>query len=159
LANPLGLRDQPNNLTVLERLAEAGVEVAPAEAELISRLRRLRNDLHHSSARCNHRASLALCRSAVSFVDRFAQEELHAWAGDMIPPDAWHQLLAIEEIRSRAMRVIIDCLPPYREDPEVTITNCSRCEEQACSGPARTPERVASSAATSLSRRTGELSQ
>jgi hypothetical protein len=130
LANPRGLGDQPNNPTVLERLADGGVALAPDEAELVSRLRRLRNDLQHSSARFNHRATLALCRSALIFIDRFVEDELHAWVGDIIAPDAWHQLLAIEEIRARAMRVVGGRLQPYREDPEATITTCARCSAE-----------------------------
>jgi len=130
LVNPLGLRDQPNNPTVLERFADAGVVLAPDETELVTRLRRLRNNLQHSSARFNHRATLARCRRALIFIDRLVEEELHAWAGDLIAPDAWHQLLAIEEIRARAMRVVGGRIQPYREDPEATVTTCARCSAQ-----------------------------
>ena len=130
-SNPLGLRDQPNNPTVLTRLAAIGVTLSPDEASTVAQLRKLRNDLQHSSARFNHRAVLGLCRSALIAIDRFVVHELNTWAGDVIPSDEWHQLLAIEEIHARAIKVAETRLANYRDDPEASITACRRCTHEA----------------------------
>ena len=90
-SSPLGLRDQPNNPTVLTRLAAIGVPLSPDEASTVAQLRKLRNDLQHSSARFNHRAVLGLCCSALIAIDRFVVDELNTWAGDVIPSDEWHR--------------------------------------------------------------------
>jgi hypothetical protein len=130
-SNPLGLRDQPNNPTVLNRLAATGVALTPAETDTVTQLRRIRNNLQHSSARFNHRRALGLCRSALIFIDRFVIDELDAWAGDVIPPDEWHRLLGIEEIHARAVTVAETRLDSYWSDPEASITACSRCTHEA----------------------------
>lgn len=85
-SDPLGLRGQPNNPTVLTRLAAVGVTLSADEVDTVAQLRRLRNDLQHHSARFNHRQVLGLCRSALIAIDRFAIDELNSWAGDVIPP-------------------------------------------------------------------------
>jgi uncharacterized protein YutE (UPF0331/DUF86 family) len=130
-SDPLGLQGQPNNPTVITRLEAAGVTFPPDEADTIAQLRRLRNDLQHNTARFNHRRVLGLCRSALIFIDRFAVEELNSWAGDIIHPDEWHQLLSIEEIRARAVTVAQTRLDNYRDDPEASITTCPRCTHEA----------------------------
>ena len=107
-SNPLGLQGQPNNPAVLTRLAAVGVTIPPDETDTITQLRRLRNDLQHNSARFNHRQVLALCRRALITIDRFVVDELDVWAGDVIHPDEWHQLLSIEEIHARAVTVARD---------------------------------------------------
>ena len=152
-SNPLGLRGQPNNPTVLTRLAAVGVTLSPDEADTVAQLRRLRNDLQHSSARFNHRQVLGLCRSALIVIDRFAIDELNSWAGDVIHPDEWHQLLGIQEIHARAVTVAETRLDNYRDDPEASITACPRCTHEAMLGatPIRAPR--ASSAGTSPSSR------
>jgi hypothetical protein len=126
-SNPLGLRDQPNNPTVLGRLSAVGVTFSADETDMITRLRRLRNDLQHSSARFNHRTALGLCRRALILIDRFAVEELHTWAGEVITPDDWYQLLDIEEIAARAVTVADARLAAYQDDPEASVTECPRC--------------------------------
>ena len=130
-SNPLGLRDQPNNPAVLSRLAAVGVTLSPDEADTVAQLRRLRNDLQHNSARFNHRRILGLCRSALIAIDRFVIDELNTWAGDVIHPDEWHQLLRIEEIHARAVTVARTRLDNYRDDPEASITACPRCTHEA----------------------------
>jgi hypothetical protein len=130
-SDPLGLRGQPNNPTVLTRLAAIGVTLSPDEADTVAQLRRLRNDLQHNSARFNHRQVLGLCRSALIAIDRFVTDELHLWAGDVIHSDEWHQLLSIEEIHARAVTVAETRLDNYREDPEARITACPRCIHEA----------------------------
>lgn len=130
-SDPLGLRGQPNNPTVLTRLAASGVTLSPDEADTVAQLRRLRNDLQHNSARFNHRRVLRLCRSALIAIDRFVIDELDAWAGDVIHPDEWHQLLSIEEIHARAVTVAETRLDNYREDLEASITACPRCTHEA----------------------------
>jgi hypothetical protein len=130
-SNPLGLQGQPNNPAVLTRLAAIGVALSPDEADTIAQLRRLRNDLQHNSARFNHRQVLGLCRRALITIDRFAIDELDVWAGDVIHPDEWHQLLSIEEIHARAVTVAQTRLENYRDDPEASITACPRCNHEA----------------------------
>ena len=130
-SNPLGLRDQPNNPTVLARLAAIGVTLAPDEASTLSQLRRLRNSLQHSSARFNQRTTLGLCRSALIAIDRFVIDELDAWIGDVIPSKEWQQLLRIEEIHARAVTVAESRLADFQDDPAASITACSRCTRQA----------------------------
>lgn len=130
-SDPLGLRGQPNNPTVITRLAAVGVTLSPAETDTVTQIRRLRNDLQHSPAPFNHRRVLGLCRSALIFIDRFVIDELDAWAGDVIPPDAWHQLLGIEEIHARAVTVAENHLDSYRSDPEASITACPHCTHEA----------------------------
>lgn len=130
-SDPLGLRGQPNNPTVIARLATAGVTLPPDEVDTVAQIRRLRNDLQHNAARFNHRRVLGLCRSALIVIDRFAVEELDNWAGDIISPDEWHQLLSIEEIRARAVTVAQTRLDHYRDNPEASITTCPRCTHEA----------------------------
>jgi len=130
-SDPLGLRDQPNNPTVLLRLAAIGVTLSADETATLTELRRLRNDLQHSSARFNQRATLDLCRRALILIDRFVVEELKAWPGDVIVAADWHQLLAIEEIRAHAISVAQTRLSEYRDDPEASITACARCGHEA----------------------------
>ena len=136
LVNPLGLRDHPNNPTVLVRLSDAGVTLSSDETDAIAQLRRLRNGLQHSSARFNHRATLALCRRALIFIDRFAEEELKTWAGDVISPDDWYKLLRIDEVRARAIRIVDRRLADFRSVEGATITVCPRCSEDAMLRPA-----------------------
>ncbi|HET9732300.1 MAG TPA: hypothetical protein VFP54_06445 [Acidimicrobiales bacterium] len=136
VANPLGLRDHPNNPTVLSRLSDAGVVISPDDIDTVARLRRLRNGLQHASARFNHRATLALCRSALLFIDRFTEEELNAWIGDVIATDDWYQLLSIEEIRARAIRVAGLRLADHPPETGATITVCPRCSVEGMLRPA-----------------------
>jgi hypothetical protein len=130
-SNPLGLRDQPNNPTVLTRLAATGVTLSPTETDTVTQLRRLRNNLQHNSARFNHRQILGLCRSVLVFIDRFVIDELGAWAGDVIPPDEWHQLLRIEEVHARAVATAETRLERHRSDPEASMSACPRCTHEA----------------------------
>jgi hypothetical protein len=129
--HPLGFQGQPNNPAVLDRLAAVGVPLSPDEVDTVTQLRRLRNNLQHNSARFNHRRVLGLCRSALIAIDRFVIDELDSWAGDVIPPNDWHQLLGIEEIHARAVMVAQTRLDDYRNDPEASITGCPRCTHEA----------------------------
>jgi hypothetical protein len=130
-SKPLGLRDQPNNPTVLVRLAAIGVALSADETNTLTELRRLRNDLQHSSASFNQRAALSLCRRALILIDRFVVEELNAWPGDVIAAADWHQLLAIEEISAHAISVVQTRLAKYRDDPEANISACPQCGHEA----------------------------
>jgi hypothetical protein len=125
------LDDRPNNPTVLKRLAAKGVTIRKDESETINRLRRLRNDLQHGTAKFNHRTGLALSRRAIVFLDRFSRVELRLWMGDAIPPDNWGQLLEINEVASTARAVVATRLEEARKDPEATISSCGRCGEAA----------------------------
>ncbi len=130
-SNPLGLRDQPNNPTVLTRLAAIGVTLTAAETDTVTQLRRLRNNLQHSSARFNHRTALDLCRRSLILIDRFVVEELNTWPGDVIAADDWQQLLNVEEIRARAVTVADTRLKDYGGDHNASITTCPRCSHEA----------------------------
>lgn len=130
-SNPIGLRDHPNNPTVLRRLAAIGVTLSADETATLTELRKLRNDLQHSSARFNQRSVIGLCRRTLVLIDRFVVEELNVWSGDVIAPDDWNQLLAIEEIKARAISVAEARLEGHRDDPEATISACTRCGQNA----------------------------
>src|SRR5262249_26371153 len=80
------LDDHPNNPTVLDRLAANGIAITSDESAALIRLRRMRNDLQHGTARFNHRTGLAVSRRAIVFLDRFSHVELGLWIGDAIPP-------------------------------------------------------------------------
>jgi hypothetical protein len=97
----------------------------------VTQLRKLRNQLQHSSARFNHRTVLGLCRNALIVIDRFVVDQLGVWAGDVIAAGEWQQLLAIEEIQTRAVAVAETRLTNYRDDPEASITVCPRCAHEA----------------------------
>lgn len=129
-SNPLALRDEPNNPTVLTRLAAVGVTLTDDETETLTDLRRLRNDLQHKSARFNHRITLGLCRRALILIDRFVIEELNIWAGDVIAPDDWHKLLRIDEIHARAVAVAHGRLQDYDSEAEASVTTCARCSHE-----------------------------
>jgi hypothetical protein len=130
-SDPLGVRDHPNNPTVLARLAAIGVVLSADETDTVAELRRLRNDLQHNTARFNHRAILGLCRRSVLLLDRFVLDELNAWIGDVIAADDWHKLLAVQEVRAHAIEVAQIRLADHRIDPDASITVCSRCSEDA----------------------------
>ena len=130
-SNPLALRDHPNNPAVLTRLAEEGLTLSRAESDTIAQLRKLRNELQHSSARFNHRATLALCRSSIIFIDRFAAEEMDRWIGDVAGADDWYKLLKIDEVRAGASRIAETRLAKYDNDPAASITECPKCSEES----------------------------
>jgi ribosomal protein S27E len=130
MIDPHGLDDQPNNPTVLKRLQAGGVAVAADEVETITRLRRLRNDLQHGEATFNHRAGLALCRSGVIWIDRFADEELGLWAGDVVEGADWLAMLEIDEVAARARRIVDQRVAAYRADAEASVTTCPRCDRE-----------------------------
>lgn len=127
MINLHGLGDQPNNPTVLERLQARGVSLAADEIETIRRLRRLRNDLQHGQAAFNHRAGLALCRRGVIWIDRFADEELGLWTGDVLAGADWVALLEIDEVAARARRVVDQRVEPYRADADASVAGCPHC--------------------------------
>jgi hypothetical protein len=126
-----GLHDQPNNPTVLKRLQVGGVSLSDDDVETIGRLRRLRNDLQHGEATFNHRAGLALCRRGVVWADRFADDDLGLWIGDVIAGSEWHALLEIEEVASRAQRIVNRRIAPFRTDAAASVTECPRCHREA----------------------------
>lgn len=128
MSDPSALDDQPNIPTVLARLQAHGVALAEAEIETMTRLRRLRNDLQHEEATFNHRAGLGLCRRAVIWIDRFAEEEVGLWTGDVIADADWRALLEIDEVATRAQRIVDQRIAPCRTDPEASVTTCPRCE-------------------------------
>jgi len=121
------LADEPNNPTVLKRLAAAGVTISPSERNTINRLRRLRNALQHGTAKFNHRTGLSTCREAIIFLNRFVHAEHGLWLGHAIPPDDWYEVLAIPELSSTADQVTGDMLIEIREQPGATISSCPRC--------------------------------
>lgn len=130
MIDPHGLDDHPNNPTVLERLQTGGIPLAADEIETIGRLRRLRNDLQHGEAVFNQRAGLALCRRAVIWIDRFADEELGVWTGDVIAGADWLALLEIDDVAARGRRIVDQRVEPYRGDAEASVTTCPRCERE-----------------------------
>lgn len=116
---------------MLKRLEGKGVALSADELETVTRVRRLRNDLQHGTAKFNHRLGLAVSRATIVFVDRFAQSELGLWAGDAISPDDWHVLLAIEQICKTAEAVAEERMVEVREQSEALVSSCERCGRDA----------------------------
>lgn len=96
-----------------------------------SRLRRLRNDLQHGTAKFNYRAGLAVSSKTLVFLDRFVHAELGLWMGDAIPADDWYQLLAITEIATTAEQVVKGRLEEVRREPDAMVSLCARCGSEA----------------------------
>lgn len=131
LIDPHALDDQPNNPTVLERLRAGGISLPPTEITTMTELRRLRNRLQHGRAQFNQRVGLSLCRNTVAFIDRFADEELGIWTGDAALPAAqWQQLLSIESLAARALRIATARVAPSRSDPLAHLMECPECENE-----------------------------
>jgi len=128
--DPHALDDQPNNPMVLKRLEKGGVSISADDAATVARLRRLRNDLQHGTARFNHRAGLALCKRAIVFVDRFVHSQLGLWVGDVVPVRDWQKLLGIPDIATTAGQIADHRLDEFRCRPEASINVCPRCEKQ-----------------------------
>jgi len=133
--DPNGLVDQPNNPTVLKRLRACGVALTSEEGDTVGRLRRLRNDLQHGTAKFNYRNALAVSRKTIVLLDRFAHLELGLWIGDVIPQDLWHQLLAINEIVATAEHVVHTRLERARQHAEAVVSMCDRCGRNAMMRP------------------------
>jgi hypothetical protein len=123
--DPRSLADEPNNPTVLKRLATAGVAISTSERNSINRLRRLRNALQHGTAKFNHRTGLSTCRQAIIFLNRFVHAEHGLWLGHAIPRDDWYEMLAIPELASTADHVTEESLIEIRDQPGATISSLS----------------------------------
>jgi hypothetical protein len=121
------LGDQPNNPTVLKRLVAANVSLEQAESETIARLRRLRNDLQHGTAKFNYRRGLAVSRATLIFIDRFASRELALWIGDVVTIEVWKQILRVPEIAATAERIVEERLVEVRRNPSASIEACTQC--------------------------------
>lgn len=129
--DPNGLADEPNNPTVLKRIRAHGVAITSDEADAIRKLRRLRNDLQHGTAKFNYRTALAISRRTIVLLDRFAHIELGLWIGDVIPQDLWYQLLAIDQIAATAEQVVDMRLEEARQQPDAVVLVCGRCGRNA----------------------------
>lgn len=125
------LQDRPNNPEVLRRLIALGVPISSHETETVNKLRNLRNKLQHGSAKINHRTGLSLCRNTIVFLDRFAFAELKLWTGSVIPVGDWQRLLALPEVANTAQIVTDEALSRVRENPDATISRCTRCNQYA----------------------------
>lgn len=95
-----------NMLGVLKLLAEHGVHISQQELQSVERLRVLRNNIQHSQARFNYRTGVSTCRKAIVFIDRFVEQELGLWVGDVIREDDWAHVLQIPEVAESARRVV-----------------------------------------------------
>lgn len=126
-ADARALQDQPSNPIVLARLKAAGVLITSAEESIITRLRKLRNNLQHGTARFNQRAGLKVCRSSLIFLDRFMDAELSIHLGADIPETDWIYLLEIPEIAATATRVTNVMLERANQQKSTTIEKCPRC--------------------------------
>lgn len=130
-ADPQGLAGHPNNPTVLKRVRAAGISISAAEESVITKLRRLRNNLQHGTAKFNQRSGLAVCRETLVFLDRFLDAELNMYLGDGVPEDDWFELLSIPEINATADRVTATALANVRKQKDATIEGCPRCGREA----------------------------
>ena len=100
--DPSGLDDHPNNPTVLQKLAAAGVRLVAPELTTLQALRRLRNQLQHGAATFGYRKGLALCRRSLVLIDRISSSELGLWIGDALGEDHFNELRRIPEIAATA---------------------------------------------------------
>jgi len=131
MLDPDALDDRPNNPTVLRRLQSGGVALTSDEIETITKLRRPRNDLQHGTASFNYRSGLSLCRKAIAFIDRFAEEELGIWTGDArLPAVQWQRLLGIDSVAERAARMANSRMERCRSDSDATVMPCPRCTKE-----------------------------
>jgi len=122
------LKDHPDNPTVLKRLSARGASLQPEELTFLERLRRMRNNLQHGTAKFNYRTGLTICRKATIFLDRFANTELGLWLGDVIPENDWYQLLKIPEVGMRADLITEQRIEPMRNNRKTDISRCPRCQ-------------------------------
>lgn len=127
--DPTALADQPNNPKVLTRLRGLGVTFTGDELETINRLRRLRNALQHGTAQFNQRAGLAISRSAIVLIDRFAEAELDSWMGDVVAPDDWRELLKIPAIAATALRVSSGRVAQLLQLQTAVASRCPACDQ------------------------------
>lgn len=130
MADADGLADKPNGPTVLRRLRDQGVRIDADGEEILTSLRRLRNDLQHGEATFSHRAGLTICRRSIVWLDQFSEDELGLWTGDAIRGDDWVALLTIEEVAERAVRIVNERMASVRDDPQATIEECPRCHRE-----------------------------
>jgi hypothetical protein len=130
-ADPQALADHPNNPTVLKKLKSAAVAVSAAEEATITKLRRLRNNLQHGTAKFNQRSGLSVCRATLIFLDRFLVAELSLYLGDGIHESDWFELLAIPEIAATADRMTNAALNHIGQEKDATIETCPRCRRDA----------------------------
>ena len=129
-SDPLGLRGQPNNPTVLTRLAASASPSPPTRPTRFA----TPQTAQRSPAPFGPVQPPAGPRAVPHRAHRHRQirdRRTQQLAGDVIPPDDWHQLLGIQEIRARAVTVAQTRLGNYRNDPEASITACPRCTHEA----------------------------
>jgi hypothetical protein len=99
----------------------------PEELTCLQRLRRMRNNLQHGTAKFNHRTGLTICHKAIIILDRFANTELGLWLGEVITENEWCRLSKIPELATRADRIAEECIPHIRQNPRSGISKCPRC--------------------------------
>jgi hypothetical protein len=129
-ADPSALDDQPNNPTVLNRLATLGVIIPEDEKKSITQLRRLRNHLQHGEATFNYRAGRAVCKQAILFLNKFAWKELSLWIGDAVAPDELWQLLQVDQVMELAEEIARQRLQTVVQLEEAAVSKCDRCNRE-----------------------------
>lgn len=127
---PKELEGKPNVPTTLTRLAAYGLTLDSNETEVITTLRKLRNDLQHGSAAFNYRKGLGICRKTVIFVDRFVRQELEAWIGDVLPTTTWQGLLQIPEVESSATEISEARMEAWRKESGAELSICNYCKRR-----------------------------
>lgn len=126
-----GLLKQPNNPKVISTLEELGVQFPADELDALKRLRRLRNDLQHGTAKFNYRRGLTLARRSILLAGRLALEELELWMGDILDPGDLWAMLQIKEFATTAERVAMERIEDARaSSSSSTVWRCGRCERE-----------------------------
>ena len=125
-----------NTPTVLKRLTAKGVALWQQDAQTVEQLRELRNSLQHGEAKFNYRTALSLCRKTIVFIDRFVEQELKLWVGDVVREDDWVQILKIPEVFASATRVVDGRVSDLR-NKGADVSTCGQCNQETLVRPHR----------------------
>ena len=116
-----------NNPTVIKRLLEAGVVISAEEQVMIEELRTARNKLQHHGTVLGYRSTRSLLRSAFTFLDRFAIDELDYWISHVCDKEGWAALLELPPVQKNADRLAHRIVARARSHQTVAVATCDAC--------------------------------
>lgn len=124
--DPAALKE--NNPTILRQLIDNGVSINADEVSTIEALRKLRNKLQHAGASFGYRDTRRLLRAALTFLDKFAIEELDLWISHVCDREGWRSLLQITSVASNAERISTYLIANVANEPTITsVVQCKAC--------------------------------